>query len=104
MTAMTMLSTRGRKIFAGLLTASVLGAAVAPTAASAGPYGHHHGRHGDHWGYGAAGFGGGLLIGALAANAASEREVVYERRCWVERRRIYDDYGNRYIRRIRVCD
>ncbi|HVI28083.1 hypothetical protein [Hansschlegelia sp.] len=99
---MISISTRTRNFAAGVFAASVL-ALAAPTAASAGGYHHHH--HGYYGGgYAAAGFGGGLLLGALAASAASEREVVYERSCWVERRRLYDAAGYPFYRRVRVCE
>lgn len=94
---MTVIASKGRKIVAGLLTSAVLAGAFAPSAAFAG--------NGHRWGYAAAGLGGGLLIGALAAQPRYvEREVVYDRRCWTERRRVYDAYGDAYVRRVRVCD
>lgn len=91
---MTKIASRGRTLLAGLVTASVLGAAMAPTAAQA--HGHHHGG----FGLGAGIFGGALLLGALAAGS---RPVYYERRCWTERRRAYDIDGNRYTRLVRFC-
>jgi tartrate dehydratase alpha subunit/fumarate hydratase class I-like protein len=95
---MTAFASKARKIVAGLLTASALAAVLAPTAASA----HDHHR----FGYGAAGFGGGLLVGALIASQPRyvESEVVYAPRCWTERRRVYDAFGNWYRQRVRICD
>lgn len=85
----------GRKIFAGLLCSAVLAGALAPTEASA---------HSHHWGYGAAaGIGGGLLLGALIANSNAQPRYYYDRRCWTERRRVYDAYGYPVLRRVRVC-
>jgi len=53
----------------------------------------------------AAGLLGGAMIGAAAANA-DRGPVVYEDapECWMERRPMYDEFGN-YIgrRRVRVC-
>lgn len=98
---MTFSISRGRKALASLATAAVVAVSMAPTTASAGWHGHH--GHGHGYGYGAAALGGGLLLGALAANAYNDR-VVYERRCWTERRRVVNYYGDSYVRRIRVCE
>ncbi|MGA0531636.1 hypothetical protein [Hansschlegelia sp. KR7-227] len=100
---MTVLATRGRKAFAAALTAATLGVALAPAPASAGGW-HGHGHHGHGFGYGAAGFGAGLLLGAIAASPRAEERVIYERRCWTERRRVVNAFGDSYLRRIRVCD
>lgn len=93
---MTLSLSRSRKAFAAFATAAVVAVSLAPSSASAGDWRRHHT-------YGAAGFAGGLLVGALAAGAASER-VVYEPRCWTERRRVVNAYGESYVRRVRVCD
>ncbi len=95
---MTKLASVGRKALAALLAAAAIGAAAAPSAASAHGFGHH--GHGV--GFGAAGLVGGLLVGS--AIAASGDRVVYERRCWTERQRFYDEDGFPYVRRVRVCD
>ncbi|MCW2284361.1 hypothetical protein M2323_002090 [Rhodoblastus acidophilus] len=53
----------------------------------------------------AAGILGGAMIGAAAANAAPPAPVYYDApECWMERRPMYDEFGN-YIgrRRVRVC-
>lgn len=94
----------GRKAFSALAVAIAVGAAMSPMSASAKSWKHHHGHsygHG-HYGYGAAALAGGLILGAIAANAA-ERSYV-ERECWTERRKSYDGFGGVYIRKIRVCD
>ena len=81
------------------------------------PYGYR--RYGYGYGYGypyyyggyynggavAAGLFGGLALGALAATAAQPyyADPLY-RECWTERRRTVNAYGNRIVRRVRVCD
>lgn len=100
---MTKFASSSRKALAAVLAVAAIAAVAAPGAASAHGFksgGHGHG-HGGGFGFGAAGFAGGLLIGALAA---SDDDVVYERRCWVERQRGFDDDGFPFVRRIRVCD
>lgn len=86
----------GRKALSALVAATVIGATFAPVAASARD--HHRGRN-------AAFIGSGLLLGTLiaAGAAASEVEVV-ERDCWIEKRRSVDEFGDVYVRRVRVCD
>jgi hypothetical protein len=56
----------------------------------------------------AAGVLGGMALGAAAAGAAQGPVYAapgYGGGCWVERRPVYDDWGN-YIgrRRVRVCE
>jgi hypothetical protein len=68
----------------------------------------------------AAGIIGGLALGGLAAAAAAQpaygypaygyapygyRRVYYApvERCWRERRRAHDEFGNVYYRRVRIC-
>ncbi|MCI4677229.1 hypothetical protein K9U39_13275 [Rhodoblastus acidophilus] len=54
----------------------------------------------------AAGLIGGLALGAVAASAANRPYYAEPAGdCWIERRRVYDQWGN-YIghRRIRVCE
>ena len=41
---------------------------------------------------------GGAILGGMAATAPG-----YARECWYEKRRVVDEYGRRYIRRVRVC-
>ncbi|WP_271169462.1 hypothetical protein [Hansschlegelia plantiphila] len=93
MTAMTTISAYGRRLFAGLLAASVLAAAIAPTAASAG----------DHFGYAAA-------ASAVPCWArSSEAQLTPRRKRWCTSAAAgssaashYDGYP--YPRRVRVCD
>lgn len=87
----------GRKAFSALAVAIALGAAMTPMSASAKDWKHRH------YGYGAAAIAGGLILGAIAANAADRGDYV-ERECWTEKRKSYDGYGGVYIRKIRVCD
>ncbi|MDR7035603.1 hypothetical protein J2X36_000338 [Methylobacterium sp. BE186] len=57
------------------------------------------GGYGPGWGYGAAALAGGLALGAIAVGAAGAAES-----CYVERRRMEDEEGNVYVRRVRVCE
>src|SRR5271166_2317240 len=91
-----------KKVTVGALAALTLGLSLA-TPASAQYY-----YRGGGWGWGpgpavAAGVLGGMALGAAAASAA---HPVYGPgpACWVERRPVYDEYGN-FIgrRRMRVC-
>lgn len=43
---------------------------------------------------------GGLALGAMAAGAAAASQGD----CYLESRRVVDDYGNVYVRRVRVCE
>lgn len=43
---------------------------------------------------------GGLALGALAAGAAAAADG----ECYLESRRVIDDFGNVYFRRVRVCE
>ena len=106
------------KVLPALLATSVAAGLLAPTAASAKPYlvGQYvgptklmplsykpkpfykpHYGYGGGWGYGAAALAGGLAIGAIAASASDGA-------CFIERRRMVDDEGNIYVRRVRVCE
>lgn len=51
-----------------------------------------------------AGVLGALALGALAVGAANGG-YGYGDDCWVERRPVYDDWGNvRFYRRVRICN
>lgn len=72
------------------------------------PYWHHRRHH--HGAAVAAGLIGGLALGALAARpyyhpypAYYARPVVYGGECWVERRVRINHWGERIVRRVRVC-
>ncbi|MER2263738.1 hypothetical protein [Methylobacterium oxalidis] len=60
--------------------------------------GYGYGGYGPGWGYGAAALAGGLALGAIAASAA-ETDA-----CFIERRRMVDEEGNVYVRKVRVCE
>lgn len=79
------------------LLSTTLAAAVLASSLGAAPAEARNGRKAAI----AAGVLGALAIGALAAGAAGG----YERDCWVERRPVYDYWGNvvRY-RGVRVCN
>ncbi len=89
-----------KKVTVGALAALTLGLSLA-TPASAQYY------RGGGWGPGpavAAGVIGGMALGAAAAGAANGPYYGPGPACWVERRPVYDEYGN-FIgrRRMRVC-
>lgn len=49
--------------------------------------------------------GVGLGLGALAVGAAAASGAAYaDEACYTVRRRVVDDYGNLYIRRVQVCE
>lgn len=89
-----------KKIIASTLAAvAMAGALVATTgSAEAGWRNRHHGWHG---GAVAAGVIGALAIGAIAASAAAPAPVYA---CGVERRPVYNAWGDIVgWRRVRVC-
>lgn len=116
---MATLTTTTRRVLAVASLALVAGLA-APTGASAAPlkiypcwkfgtcggfkpkptYFKPHYGYGGGWGYGAAAMGG-LALGAIAASAVSANPAG---ECFIERRRVEDEEGNVYIRRVRVCE
>ncbi len=85
------------KIIAALRT---VGLGLAAGSAEAKPF-HGHGHHG--FGHGGVVLGG-LALGAVVVGTAvaATTEETYE--CVVKIRRTYDDFGNVYVRRVRVCD
>ena len=51
-------------------------------------HGHHHGwRHHNHWGV--------VVVGP---------RYDYDDYCFVKKVKRYDDWGNVYIKRVRICD
>lgn len=106
--ASSLFANRGRKIVLAAVSAATIGAGLgAPTAANAFPLipcwklGTCKPYPG--YGYGAAALAGGFALGALAASAASANSGSVGA-CWYERRKAVDDFGNLYIRKIRVCE
>lgn len=98
------------------LAAAILFAGIAGTASEASakpkkwggagyhkPYKHHYYGHRRPYyrpGFAAAGIGLGALAFTGAAMAASS---AYAPACWNERRRVVDEYGDVYVRRVQVC-
>jgi hypothetical protein len=99
-TAVMTVSSKVSKTVAALVAAATLGLATAPSAQAGGWHGHHR-HHG--YGYGAAALGGGLLLGAIIASN-SRPAYGYARDCWLETRKRYDAYGQRYYVKVKVCD
>jgi hypothetical protein len=91
-----MTSSKIRKTVTALVAAATIGLALSPTGASAAGGHHHHGRG---FGYGAAAFGGALLLGSIIASSTT-----YARECWIENRKRYDADGYPYFTRVRICD
>jgi hypothetical protein len=86
-----------RQIATGTLAALTLGVTLGASSAPAEA----------RWGRNAALFGG-LAVGALAVGAATHAysaPVYYGGSCWVERRAVYNRFGD-FVghRRIRVCN
>lgn len=95
-----------RKFAVALAAAAVVGIAsiAAPTSAEA-RWGHHHGGWGG-WGWG-PGFAGGVILGsALAAPYYYGGPYAYDYgpSCYIQRRVHINRFGERVVRRIRVCD
>ena len=103
-TTMSQFIVRGRKALTLLVSATVLAGSLAVSSgASAKPIVFPKPFPGaiykPGFGYGAAALAGGLALGAIAASAASAEDE-----CYIVRRRMIDEDGNEYIRRVRVCD
>lgn len=81
-----------KKTFAALLTAGILAAATTSTPAAAHQWHHGFGGAGI-----AAGVIGGLMLGAIAANAAQDD-------CGYVRQPVYDQWGHfRGYRTVPAC-
>src|SRR5512143_448985 len=104
---------RGKLRKLGAATAiiiAVAGTTVAlPDAANARWGGGWHGGHGG-WGWGGfgVGLGTGLLLGAATAPYyggyyAYGGPYAYSGGCYIRRRWVWDGYGHRVWRRVRVC-
>ena len=57
-----------------------------------------HGKH--HWHGASLGFMSGMALGALASSSAG----AYPVECYIVRRKVVDQYGDLYIRKVRVCE
>lgn len=82
---------------AKIIALALAGLTLASVPAAAGKW-HHHGYYG---GAVAAGVVGGLVLGGLAASAATPR--YYEPECWIEREQRYTRSGRVYFRDVQVC-
>ncbi len=61
--------------------------------------GYHHG------GAAAAGFIGGMALGAIAASAAQPAAPIVDDGCYTVRRKVWsDEFGGFVLRRVTVCD
>ena len=79
-----------KKLVLGTLAALV--ATLSLSSVAEAGWRHHHRWHGHHWGY----WGGPRIVIRPAFYADDY--------CFVKKIKRYDDYGNVYIKRIRVCD
>jgi hypothetical protein len=87
---------------AAVLAATLAGASLASTGTAEARYGRG--------GAFAAGAAVGLLGGALLAGPGYGyyapryyEPTYYEPACFWKKKRVYDDYGNVYVRRVRIC-
>jgi hypothetical protein len=71
--------------------AAVVATVSLSSVAEAGWRWRHHGWHGHHHNY----WGGPRIV---------IRPAYYGDYCFIKKVRRYDDYGNVYVKRIRVCD
>jgi hypothetical protein len=84
------------------ILATTLGALVLCTGLSGGASAktmYFKSNHSHGVGYGGVVLGG-LALGALAAGAAAAADGD----CYLESRRVVDEFGNVYFRRVRVCE
>ncbi|WP_232631174.1 hypothetical protein [Methylobacterium sp. Leaf118] len=79
-----------------------LGVTLGAGAAEAKPF-HFHGHHHHGFGHGGAVLGG-LALGAVVVGSAVAASADDSYECIVRVRRTYDDFGNVYVRRVRVCE
>jgi hypothetical protein len=105
---MSVFKTNGRKLMAGLLAISTLGAAMTLNTGAAEAYWRGGGWRGG-WGPGIGlGVVGGLAAGALVAGAARpyyyDGPGYYEGGCRLVRRPVTLDDGSYRMARVRVCN
>ncbi len=85
-----------RTFGAALSALTIAGASlIGASSADARPYHRHYRGGGVSIG---AGIIGGLALGALATRAYAAPVS-----CWVERQVVFDRYGRRFVRPVRVC-
>lgn len=103
---MLTLPSSARKVLTGGLAALTLAGSLAFSAAPADAAwrGRHHGHHG---GWIGPAIVGGLALGALAAATAPHAygayAAPYGERCWIERQRVLNRWGQPVVRRVQVC-
>jgi hypothetical protein len=62
------------------------------------------GKHGHRWEGMAAGVLGGMALGAMMSQAQARPSYSDGSACYYERRRVWDEFGNRFYRKVRVCE
>ncbi|MBB2964355.1 hypothetical protein [Methylobacterium sp. R2-1] len=88
------------KIIAALCT---IGLALGAGSAEAKPF--HGYKHHHHYGFGHGGAVlGGLALGTVVVGTAIAAASDETDECIVKVRRTYDDFGNVYVRRVRICE
>ena len=97
------MNTVAKKTLTAAVAALSIGAAVTMSAGSAEARG---GRNGAFVGGVVAGLVGGAILGGIAhANAGYVEVAPAYGSCWLEKRPVYDSWGNFHgYRRIRVCN
>jgi hypothetical protein len=81
--------------------AAVAALAIAVTMGSAQAQ-HWHRGYGGGWGPG-AGFVGGLAVGSAIGAGPYYRSYAYGD-CYIQRRVVFNRFGERIIRRVRICE
>jgi hypothetical protein len=76
---------------------------IAGVASMVGSAQAQHWHHGGGWGPG-AGFVGGLAVGSAIGAGPYYRSYAYEGDCYIQRRVVINRFGDRIVRRVRVCD
>jgi hypothetical protein len=84
-----------------IVFAAIAAVAIVGTAGSAHAQ-HWHRGHGGGWGPG-AGFVGGLAVGSAIGAGPYYRSYAYAD-CYIQRRVVINRFGERIVRRVRVCD
>ena len=88
-----------RKIITATLAALTLGATVAATSTPAAAWGHRH------YGWGGGALVGGLAAGALLGGVIAANSAPYYGSCYLARRPVFNRWGDVVgYRRTRVCE